>query len=182
MNTFFLHLLLVMLVSETVFSDENRAEAERIEQKLSKLLSSYLQKKSAPQLNCYGNYCYRFYNDAATFSDAGFDCHSEGGYLAEPRNVNQTRFIVMMVKSQYQPDGKTPWWIGGGFYDEKRDGSGYWTWYTLRYEPMETSNLDLKNTKVQGCLQIQIDKGTWVGVSCEEKRPYICQYKNEENT
>ena len=113
--------------------------------------------------------CYGYMPNAMTWHDAQSVCKSFGGYLAEPKTMEQDLIIAGMI---FQHGGSTVW-IGG----EDLDDEGDWVWHK------SSTHIDQGYTNwaageplylnKEDCMKV--DHTGWSDYNCVYKYPFVCQ-------
>ncbi|XP_049712992.1 regenerating islet-derived protein 3-gamma-like isoform X1 [Elephas maximus indicus] len=131
--------------------------------------------------NAYGSYCYALFLTPKTWVDAEIACQKRSsGHLVSVLSVAEASFVASVVKST--SNTYTNVWIG--LHDptlglEPNAGGWEWSsWDVLNYFAWERDPSTVLNSGHCGSLSRNTGFLKWKDYNCDQRLPYVCQFKN----
>ncbi|XP_071527696.1 macrophage mannose receptor 1-like isoform X2 [Panulirus ornatus] len=130
-----------------------------------------------PPLQNYLNYsgvCYRTYSTPKTWHDAEETCVGEGSHLASLKEVTEGAMVWVL---SLQDDCRDAWIGFSNLHDQHQFiwSDGWPTTYTNWGPNQPNASLTDHN-----CVRLDSHTGLWISEKCNQWRPFICKYQDEE--
>ncbi|KAM9584833.1 regenerating islet-derived protein 3-gamma-like [Trichechus inunguis] len=129
----------------------------------------------------YGSHCYAFFLTPKTWVDADMACQKRpSGHLVSVLSVAEASFVASLVKSTSNTYANV--WIG--LHDPTlglEPNGGGWEWSNsdvLNYLAWERDPSTIVNSGHCGSLSRNTGFLKWKDCNCDQRLPYVCQFKN----